>query len=639
MLAARLLTPVAAVLISALTFALTVPPTASSAEITSLADRFSFTPYPVNAPDTPGERRLRTVAPAYAHIDAWISSVGAAAALFAVDGGPIAHDLCIVDPRTDTVTVEPVPTTGDRYRPFTLVPRGVPMPPHTAPMGCLPADLSDDGWQDLVVYYWGRSPVLFRRIPGAKPSAAAFTTHDLVTPWQVWNTNSATVADIDGDGRLDLVFGNYFPDGARILDPTAGAAGMVMDDSLSHAANGGTLHILRANGSGGYTDVSDAVPPDARTGWTLALGAQDIGGDGLPDLYVAEDFGPDHLLVNESTPGHVAFREAVGVRHATTPKSMVLGEDSFKGMGVAFADLTDSGVPDILVSNITEPYALQESNFVFLPSTDRATLARNLHEGVALYDNDSDSLGLAQSGWSWDVKAADFTDDGTDEVMEATGFLSGTVNRWPQLQEAAMSNDLILQAPQLWPNFPVGTDLSGHDHDTFFVRGPDGRYVDVARELGVGTGVPSRAIAVGDVTGDGRLDFVIANQWAQSVFYRNNSPIGEYVGLRLREPAERGACAVRTTGPSTPAIGAEAVATLPDGRRQLQEVYPANGHNGVDAPDVLFGLGDPPDQIAAVPVQLTWRDACGQLHAAGVAFAPGWHQILLEPNGRVVEER
>lgn len=637
-LAARWLTPGTAVLVSLVVFAMTVPPSASSAEITALAGRFSFTAYPVDAPDTQGERRLRTVAPAYAHIDSWISSVGAAAALFSADGGPIAHDLCLVDPRTDTVTVEPVPTTGDRYRPFTLVPHGVPMPPHTAPMGCLPADLDADGWQDVVVYYWGRSPVLFRRVPGAPPSASAFTAHDLVTPWQVWNTNAATVADIDGDGRLDLVFGNYFPDGARILDPTAGPDGLVMNDSLSHGANGGTLHVLRANETGGYTDVSDAVPADARTGWTLALGSQDIGGDGLPDLYVAEDFGPDHLLVDESTPGHVVFRDAVGVRHATTPKSMVLGRDSFKGMGVAFADLTDTGVPDIVVSNITEPYALQESDFVFLPDADRVTLGRRLRDGVALYDDHSEALGLSRSGWSWDVKAADFTDDGTDDVLQATGFLSGAVNRWPQLQEAAMSNDLVLRHPQLWPNFTPGADLSGHDHDTFFVRGPDGRYVDVARLIGVGTDKPSRAIAVGDVTGDGRLDYVIANQWAQSTFYRNTSQIGEFLGLRLGEPAERGGCAVRTSGPGTPAVGAEALVTLPDGRHQLQELYPANGHNGVDAPDLLFGLGRPANPAAAVPVRLAWRDACGRRHAATVSYPPGWHRILLEPDGRVVEE-
>jgi hypothetical protein len=622
----RHLAAVVAIVVCATVFAFTVQPTASGAP----AARFAFTAYPVNAADHPAERRVRTVAPAYAHIDAWVSSVGASAALFAADGGVVAHDLCLVDPRTDTVTVEPVPTTGQRYAPFTLVPTGLPMPGFAAPMGCLPADLNEDGWQDVVVYYWGRSPVLFVRTPGGTPSAAAFHARELVTPWQVWNTNAATIGDLDGDGHLDLVFGNYFPDGARTLDPTAGRTGLVMNDSLSHAANAGTLHLLRHTGST-FTDVSGAVPPDARTGWTLALAAQDIGGNGLPDLYVAEDFGPDHLLVNESTPGHIAFGEAYGVRHATTPKSKVIGRDSFKGMGAAFADLNDTGVPDILVSNITEPYALQESNFTFIATADRATVGNELRAGIADYDDHSEDMGLSQSGWSWDIKAADFANDGSDEVLQATGFLAGSVNRWPQLQEAAMSNDLVLSHPELWPDFTEGADLSGHDHNTFFARGPDGRFQDIADQIGVGTDSVSRAIAVGDVNGDGRLDFVVANQWAWSTFYRNTSPAGAFLGLRLRQPG------CTDTGPTSPAIGAEADARLPNGRTQLQELYPANGHNGVNAPDLLFGLGHQP--VTTVPVHLAWRDECGRRHTRDVTLAPGWHQLRLAPNGTVAEEK
>jgi hypothetical protein len=298
-------------------------------------------------------------------------------------------------------------------------------------------------------------------------------------------------------------------------------------------------------------------------------------------------------------------------------------------MGAAFADLNDTGVPDILVSNITEPYALQESNFTFVATADRATVGRQLRAGIAAYDDRSEELGLSRSGWSWDIKAADFADDGSDEVLQATGFLAGSVNRWPQLQEAAMSNDLVLSHPELWPDFTAGADLSGHDHNTFFARGPDGKYVNVADQLGVGTDSVSRAIAIGDVTGDGRLDFVVANQWAQSTFYRNTAPAAAFLGLRLRQPGCAG------TGPTSPAIGAEAAARLPDGRTQLQELYPANG--GVNAPDLLFGLGHQP--VTAVPIHLTWRDGCGKRHATDVSIAPGWHRLRLQPNGTVAEEK
>jgi len=632
----RNLPRLAAIACCLLVWDLAQQPAPSPAQRATLAAPFHFTPYPISAPESPGGHRLRPVAPIYRKLDAWISSVGASAALFAVDGGAISHDICLVDPRANTVTIEPAPTTGERYRSFTVQPTDLWYPSYAAPMGCLPADLNEDGWQDVVVYYWGRSPVLFLRNPGITPSPAAFTTRELVSPPQVWNTNAATTGDFDGDGHLDLVFGNYFPDGARVLDPIAHQPELVMTASLSNGnSNGGSTRLYRfvsaTRGPGPnahFTEVPDAFGPDESRAWTLALGTQDLDGDGRPDLYVANDFGPDHLLVNSSTPGHPNFRRVQGVRHFTTPKSQVVGNDSFKGMGVNFADVSGDGTQDILVSNITEPYALQESNFAFVNTGDRSGFRR----GVAPYDDHSEALGLSRSGWSWDVKAADFDNSGAPEIMQATGFVAGTTNRWPQLQEAAISNDLILAEPALWPNVVAGDDLSGNNHNTFFVRGADGRYVDVADIVGVGTDAVSRSFAVGDVNGDGRLDFVVANQWVQSTFYDNDSQAGSFLGLRLRQPAGDAPCTtVAPIGPTRPAIGASATVTHPDGTRLTQQVYPANGHNGVNAPDLLFGLGT--GQVTTLPVLISWRDGCGQLHTTATTFAPGWHDVILEPDG------
>lgn len=611
-------------------------PVASAAEKAALAAPFKFTPYPIGSPNHPGERRLRSMAPAYENINAWMSSVGASTALFAVDGGTVSHDICLVDPRSDTVSIEPAPTTGHRYQPFTLQPTNLWYPSYAAPMGCLPADLNGDGWQDVVVYYWGRSPVLFMRVPGVPPSPAAFKALELVSPPQVWNTNAATIGDFDGDGHLDLVFGNYFPDGARVLDPTAHQPELIMTNSLANGnINGGSTRLYRfvaaARGQDPdvhFAEVPDAFGPAESHEWTLALGAQDLDGDGRPDLYIANDFGPDHLLMNSSTPGHFSFHEVTGMRHFTTPKSKVVGNDSFKGMGVAFTDLDGNGTPDILVSNITEPYALQESNFSFLYTGDRSAFQR----GVAPYDDHSEELGLSRSGWSWDVKAADFDNSGAPQVMYATGFVAGTTNRWPQLQEAATSNDLILTHPALWPHFAAGDDLSGHDHNTFFVRGANGRYLDVADIIGIGTDAVSRSFAVGDVDGDGRLDFVAANQWAQSTFYKNHSQAGSFLGLRLRQPVGDTQCiVVGSTGPTQPAVGASVTLARPDGRRVIQQVYPANGHNGVNAPDLLFGLGA--SHATTLPIDMSWRDGCGRLHTTTVRTSPGWHDVILEPDG------
>ncbi|MEU0270466.1 VCBS repeat-containing protein [Streptomyces sp. NPDC006307] len=637
----RNLARVAALLACVLLWQLSQPPGASPAMRERLAQRFSFSPHLVSPAQHPTDRTLRPVAPAYRDIPSWISSVGAGAALFAVDGGSVSHDICLVDPRTDTVTVSPAPGTGRRYAPFTLAPPARELPSYAAPMGCLPADLNEDGRQDVVVYYWGRSPVLFLRLAGRPPGAGAFLARELVRPRAVWNTNAATVGDYDGDGHLDLVFGNYFPDGARVLDPTAHQPDkLVMNASLSNARNGGTNRLLRFTGAdrgpapdARFTEVPDAFAPDAARGWTLALGTHDLDGDHRPELYVANDFGPDQLLVNESSPGRIRFREAVGRRHAATPKSKVLGRDSFKGMGVAFTQLGPDRVPDILVSNIGEAYALHESNFAFTAGGSLRDAGRALHRGTAPYDDDSEPLGLSRTGWSWDVKAADFDNDGGPEIMHATGFVAGHTNRWAQLQETAMSNDLILDNPRLWPHFTPGTDLSGHDRNTFFVRGPDGRFTDAAREAGVGTDAVSRAFAIGDVDSDGRLDFVVANQWAPSVLYRNTGRAGAFLALRLRLPAAEGGGA--SSGATRPAIGATATVTLPDGTVRTEQLYPANGHNGVNAPDLTFGLGTAKTgPSTALPVRLTWRDGEGRVHTRTTTLRPGHHELVLTEETR-----
>lgn len=339
-----------------------------------------------------------------------------------------------------------------------------------------------------------------------------------------------------------------------------------------------------------------------------SVGVADVSGDGRDDDVCLVDPRDDSVTVRPA-PG-------TGARYAPfAPKSKVLGRDSFKGMGVAFAQLGRVRQPYILVSNITLPYALEESNFAFAPTGPASELDR----GIAPYTDRGEDLGLARSGWAWDIKAGDFTNSGDQQILQATGFLNGRTNRWPQLQELAMTNDDLLRNPAAWPNFQPGDDLSGDAHNRFFVRAPGGRYADLSAPLGLDQAAPSRAVALSDVDHDGRLDFAVANQWARSTFYRNTSPAGRYIGLRLRLPTATG------TG-STPAIGATATVTGPDGRMQTQQVYPANGHTGVSSSELLFGLGT--GAARSVPVRVTWRDASGT-HSTARTLRTGWHTLVL----------
>ena len=194
---------------------------------------------------------------------------------------------------------------------------------------------------DVVVYYAGRTPLIFlwrpsNRSDGPTLGAANYVVRDVFPKNNIWMTGSATAADFDGDGHLDLIFANYFKDGSDIYNPE-GEGIVSMPQSLSHAANGGGERIYRWTSSSAgenpavtYEEVHDALPASVGGGWGLAVGACDLDGDLLPELYVAHDFGPDRLFWNRSTPGHIRFALLEGEAHFNTPKSHVLGKDSFK---------------------------------------------------------------------------------------------------------------------------------------------------------------------------------------------------------------------------------------------------------------------------------------------------------------------
>ncbi len=584
----------------------------------------------------PSVQTHRDVNPKLEGIASWVSSVGAAVALGDLDSDGLANDTCLVDPRTDDVIIAPVPGTGQRYAPFALRPDpSIYDPAAAAPMGCLMTDLNEDGLLDIVVYYWGRTPIAFlrRQQAGSALSSASFVSQELVPGGERWYTNAGLVVDMDGDGHADLVFGNYFPDGSVVL----GSDGPVeMQASMSRARNGGSKPILLwKSATAGETPKVEFqrardVDPILGTGWTLAMAACDIDGDLLPELYIANDYGPDVLLHNESSPGHLAFRRLRGHRGWTTPKSKVIGQDSFKGMGVDCGDLNGDGIPDLMVSNITDSYALEESNLVYISTGD----TRAMLSGIAPYREVGENLGLARSGWSWDVRFGDFDNDGVAEIVQATGFVRGTVNRWPELHELAMGNDLMLRNPAHWPNFAAGDDLSGiKDHDRFFVRDKSGRFFDLASEVGLGDSQLTRGIAVADVDGGGRLDFVVANQWGDSFVYRNASETrGAFLGLHILLPVNSGPTYISDGHPRVgtrayPAIGARVTVYLPDGRKLVKEVDGGNGHSGKSSPDVHFGLGEVGER--SFRVEFDWRDRRGRVRHDEANLMSGWHTVQL----------
>jgi enediyne biosynthesis protein E4 len=206
--------------------------------------------------------------------------------------------------------------------------------------------------------------------------------------------------------------------------------------------------------------------------------------------------------------------------------------------------------------------------------------------------------------------------------VQATGFIKGQNNRWPELQELAMGNDQLLRYPGMWPNFVPGDDLSGHEHNRLWVLA-NGRYTDMANQVGWGSPYVSRGFALGDVDGDDTLEVLVANQWEDSVLLRNvSTPTAKAADLRLVRQGIAGA--------TRDAIGAEVRVNDAEHPYKAQ-LYPANGHAGVSASELHMPL----PSGAPAQATVTWRDS-DEIHRASVEIQPGHHTILLTSDGRAI---
>ena len=471
----------------------------------------------------------------------------------------------------------------------------------------------------------------------------SFAISELVPQKEIWWSATATFADFDGDGHQDLYLGNYYADGSELMDPDSDKP-FEMNADFSRAKNGGTsrmfLHVSATTGDHPtvqFREAQNVIPGRGNRAWTLAVGAADLDRDGLSDLYISNDFGPDQLLMNKSTPGKIKFEELKGRSGFDIPTSLSVGNDTFKSMSIDFADLNNDGVFDMYVSNIASPFRLQEGHFLWM-STPNA--AADMKAGVAPWKESAEDLKVAHSAWAWDARFEDFDNDGTMEIVQATGLTRGRENRWPDLAQIGGANDAFVKHPANWPKFLPGvTDVDGSFQNPFWVRGADGKYVDLAATLFPGVTEPARGLAIADVDQDGFPEQVYSNFWMESTYVKNTTRNGnKHLGLHLLLPVSASASngiTVHDGHPTfrqgTPAIGAFVEVELPTGQKLIRQVDGGNGHSGQRSPELLFGLGQVTN--APLPVHVTWRDLTGAAHRDTLQITPGKHTIVLATKG------
>ena len=134
-------------------------------------------------------------------------------------------------------------------------------------MGAVWGDFDNDGYEDLLVYKWGR-PELFHNDRGQ-----GFTRVTDTAGLPKWvNANSAVWLDFDRDGHLDLFLAGYWADDLDLwhLQNTK-----MMPESFEFAKNGGRKYLLRNKGDGTFEDVTEKMGITS-TRWTLAVAAGNL---------------------------------------------------------------------------------------------------------------------------------------------------------------------------------------------------------------------------------------------------------------------------------------------------------------------------------------------------------------------------
>ncbi len=331
--------------------------------------------------------------------------------------------------------------------------------------GCVAADFDGDGNTDVYVttatddvLLWSNGDGTFTE--GArKAGVVSFGWH-----------SGATVADVNGDGRPDLVVAGYADMLHPILSSVRGFPSNYPGVRDELFLNEGHRHF-RESGSRAGLDPG-------RHDHSLGAVFTDVNGDGRPDLYVANDEDPNRLYLNE--PGG-----PLGFHFVDTAKASKVA-DSSAGMGIATSDVNGDGRPDFFISNSRrQTEAAYESSGPLYASVG-ASFTR--------------ALGGTFAGWgdSW----IDLRNSGKLDLVVASGAI-------PVTNLAKDAGPVRVLAQQRNGTFTPANLLQK------------------LRTNG-------RGLAAADYDNDGRVDIAINSIGGRLLLLRNTSPAGNWLEIDVR---------------------------------------------------------------------------------------------------------
>jgi hypothetical protein len=423
----------------------------------------------------------------------------------------------------------------------------------TSPDAVAIADLNGDGKPDLAVVNNGASTVSLLRnttaTGAATPSFAA--KQDFATGV---NVNSVAIGDLNGDGKLDLVAVNEGSNSVSVLrnttltgattftfsahsDFTTGAGTDPRSVALGDFNGDGTLDLAIANfltanvsvflnttviGAGVITPSFPEVvtPPAGIDPPAVALG--DFNGDGKLDLVVANETNPGvvSVLMNTTTPGGTP----------TFAPKVDFNIGAHVG-GVAVGDFNGDGKPDLAVTIDNSPGFVAVLLNTTAPGASTPTFAAPVEfaagkgpRAIAIADFNGDGKP--------DIVTANLLSAGGDGAVSV--FLNTTTPGAAVPSFAAKQDFLVFGAGEAAVGLAVG-DLNGDGKPDVAVAvsglnqvwlllnsTTPGSLTAAFSNTGFGVGLNPRAVAIGDLNGDGKPDLAVANRDSNSVSVLRN---------------------------------------------------------------------------------------------------------------------